>query len=89
MRRRRAWQALGKNEPLTLLTQPDCEDVYELAGRAFATVNKSGHVEIVWLPTASDANRRTLRRPLNGMSVGAFTMDPTQDLMVFLEDDGT
>ncbi|KAF8171138.1 hypothetical protein BJ912DRAFT_911666, partial [Pholiota molesta] len=86
-RRRRAWFALETNGPLTVQTQPYCE-VCELAGGAFATVG-SDHFEVIWLPTASHADGRTLRRPLRGISVAEFTMDPTQDLIVFLEDDGT
>ncbi|KAF8192046.1 hypothetical protein BJ912DRAFT_1041417 [Pholiota molesta] len=95
MRRRRAWLALETKGPLTVRTQPDC-DVFELAGGAFATASgATDHFEIVWLPTASDATKRTIRRPLNrrpldeNLLEGQFTTDPTQDLIVFLEDDGT
>ncbi|KAF8169657.1 hypothetical protein BJ912DRAFT_888365 [Pholiota molesta] len=88
-RRRRAWLALETKGPLTVRTQPDC-DIFELAGGAFATASgETDHFEVIWLPTASDASKRTLRRPLNGISVMKLTMDPTQDLIVLLEDDGT
>jgi hypothetical protein len=92
---RLAWLALETKGPLTVRTQPDC-DVFELAGGAFATASgATDHFEIVWLPTASDATKRTIRTPLNrtpldeNLLEGQFTTDPTQDLIVFLEDDGT
>ncbi|KAF8169643.1 hypothetical protein BJ912DRAFT_888360 [Pholiota molesta] len=95
MLRRRAWLALETKGPRTVQTQPD-GDVFELAGGAFATASSEpDHFEIIWLPTASDATQRTIQRPLSrrpldeNLLEGQFTMDPTQDLMVFVEDDGT
>ncbi|KAF8192070.1 hypothetical protein BJ912DRAFT_924982 [Pholiota molesta] len=58
---------------------------YEIAGGAFAHIS-SDYFEISWLPTAHNANGRTHRTPLIGISPDEFTMDPTQDLVVFLED---
>ncbi|KAF8169410.1 hypothetical protein BJ912DRAFT_175019 [Pholiota molesta] len=86
VRRRQAWLALDVKEPLTRRTPPNC-DLYELAGGAFAQMS-SDHFEISRLPTARNADERTDRRPLNGILAWEFAMDPTQDLIVFFEDDG-
>jgi hypothetical protein len=83
VRRRQAWLALDVKEPL-IRAQPYFT-TYEIAGGAFAHIS-SDYFEISWLPTAHNANGRTHRTPLIGISPDEFTMDPTQDLVVFLED---
>lgn len=87
VQRRRAWLSLGPKKPLTRHTQHHCQ-VYDLVGGAFASTSND-RLEIIWLPTVGNANGRVLQRPSIGISVGDFAMDPTQDLIVFLEDDAT
>lgn len=89
VKRRQAWLRLKKKRPLIRRTQPNCHG-YELVGGAFAHTSWSDdHLEIVWLPTASNAEGRTLSRPSIGISgPREFTMDPTQDLIALVEEGG-
>ncbi|KAF8169408.1 hypothetical protein BJ912DRAFT_1067197 [Pholiota molesta] len=83
--RRQAWRSLDAKEPLTRKTQRGRAE--ELAGGAFATMSKDrDHLEIIWLPTAGNTEDRRLQLPMTGITVQELTMDPTQDLLVFLED---
>lgn len=58
----------------------------ELVGGAFADTSRQ-HFEIVWLPTSSNKESRTLRGAEPGMRIRDFAMDPTQDVIAFFEDD--
>jgi hypothetical protein len=85
VRRRQAWRSLDEREPLTRKTQRGRAE--ELAGGAFASMNKDrDHLEIIWLPTAGNTEDRRLQLPMTDITVQELTMDPTQDLLVFLAD---
>jgi hypothetical protein len=84
-RRRQAWLSCEIKEPLIHHTQHNY-DAFELSGSAYADISK-GHYEILWLPTASNVQAHAIRRPSIGISPVNVTMDPTQDLMVILEED--
>ncbi|KAF8169636.1 hypothetical protein BJ912DRAFT_999277, partial [Pholiota molesta] len=86
-RRRQAWLSPERIEPVTLYTQDDCR-AYELAGGAFASTSEN-RLEILWLPTSNGVKGCTLQEASMGISVRDFTMDPTQDLIILLEDTGT
>jgi hypothetical protein len=83
-RRRKKWLSLKIKEPLTYLTQHNC-DVFELVGGAYADISKDC-LEMRWLPTASNVKAHALQRSSIGISAANFTMDPTQDLMVIVEE---
>ncbi|KAF8196413.1 hypothetical protein BJ912DRAFT_110485 [Pholiota molesta] len=86
LRHRNAWLSLtprARLEYVALEMKHSCR-AYEFVGGVFADTDRR-HLEIVWLPT-SNSGSRTLRRTLSGMSVRDFAMDPTQDLIVLLED---
>lgn len=87
-RRRKAWlspNTIEKGACFALNMEHECQ-AYELVGGAFADANMQ-NFEIVWLPTSSNDEGRTLRRASMGMQVRDFAMDPTQDVIAFLEDD--
>lgn len=86
VRRRQAWVSLERKAPLTHHTQHDCRS-YELAGGMFADTNKD-FLTIIRLPTSSNVKVRAFERLSIGFSARDFTMDPTQDLIVFLQDGG-
>ncbi|KAF8192058.1 hypothetical protein BJ912DRAFT_924971 [Pholiota molesta] len=83
-RRRKKWLSLKIKEPLTYLTQHNC-DVFELVGGAYADTSKDC-LEMRWLPNASNVKAKALQRSSIGISAANFTMDPTQDLMVIVEE---
>lgn len=58
---------------------------YELVAGTFSTSNGS-NLFVVWLPSASH-DGRVLRHESIGLSVRDFAIDPTEDIVVFLEDD--
>jgi hypothetical protein len=60
---------------------------YEFVGGVLASSDRH-HLEIAWLPMASNPEGHTLQRCLAGISVRDFTMDPTQDMIALLEEDG-
>ncbi|KAF8169650.1 hypothetical protein BJ912DRAFT_1048308 [Pholiota molesta] len=75
-RRRQAWLRLEIKElALTHLTPP-IHGAYEL-----------DRLEMLWLPAPSNVKAHALQRASVGVSGVHFTMDPTQDLMVILEEE--
>ncbi|KAF9476177.1 hypothetical protein BDN70DRAFT_882768 [Pholiota conissans] len=60
-------------------------DSYRLGGGAFASTN-GNHLEIVWLPTASNAKGRRIEHDLSATPITKYGMDPTQDVIAMLED---
>jgi hypothetical protein len=82
LRRRQAWRSLDGKEPLTCQTRRGYAE--ELVGGAFASMTKD-YLEIIYLPAAGNFEAHRLELPLMGISAREFTMDPTQDLLVFLD----
>jgi hypothetical protein len=60
---------------------------YELAGGAFADSDRE-HFEIVSLPTSRNTESCTPRGVELGMRIQDFAMDPTQDVIAFLDSEG-
>jgi hypothetical protein len=83
-RRREVRLSLEWSKHVAFEIQHD-DDVYDLVGGVFAHINK-GNLEIVRLPNSRNNNGHTDRRDLNGTVISCLTMDPTQDLIVLLED---
>ncbi|KAF8190061.1 hypothetical protein BJ912DRAFT_353375 [Pholiota molesta] len=87
LRRRQAWLSLDCTGYTTYSMQHLCR-ACEFVGGVLASSDRH-HLQIAWLPTASNVEGRTLQRYLAGISVRDFTMDPTQDMMALFEDDGS
>jgi hypothetical protein len=83
-RRREAWLFLQWTEHVAFEIQRHGR-VYDLIGGVFAHVNED-KLEIVRPPNSKNNNGHTDRRDLNGTLISCLTMDPTQDLIVLLED---
>ncbi|KAF8198996.1 hypothetical protein BJ912DRAFT_1139832, partial [Pholiota molesta] len=83
LQRRRAWLSLAWTERVTA-TIPfgSLVDAWDVVGGALAYVDE-GTLEIIQLPTAGNDKGRTIRRALG--FTPCITMDPTQDLLVFVE----
>ncbi|KAF8192055.1 hypothetical protein BJ912DRAFT_1142196 [Pholiota molesta] len=76
--------SLDGKEPFARKTQRGRAE--EFVGGAVATMsNDKDHLEVIWLPTAGNTEDRRLQLPMTGITVQELTMDPTQDLLVFLE----
>ncbi|KAF8171466.1 hypothetical protein BJ912DRAFT_119761 [Pholiota molesta] len=88
LQRRQAWLSPERTKPLIHHTLPSCR-AYELVGGAFANSDTTTEsLKVIWAPTSNGDQGRTLQRPSVGFSVSNLTMDPTQDLMILLEDNG-
>ncbi|KAF8171460.1 hypothetical protein BJ912DRAFT_995556 [Pholiota molesta] len=88
VRRRQAWLSPEMTEPLIHHTLHDC-GACELAGGAFTNSNTTAEcLEVIWAPISNGDQGRTLQRPSIGISVRDLTIDPTQDLIILLEDNG-
>jgi hypothetical protein len=87
LERRRAWLSLEWMGRIAAEIPFSCwADVWDLVGGAVAHVNvDEGKLEIIQLPTSKGDKGRTVRRTLSGLTPLCVTMDPTQDLMVFLQ----
>jgi hypothetical protein len=86
-RHREAWLSpnlIGEREYIAIDMKYQFEE-WELVGGAFADMD-SQHFEIVSLPTSSDKETRTPRGAKLGMRMRDFKMDPTRDVIAFLED---
>ncbi|KAF8168754.1 hypothetical protein BJ912DRAFT_1149565 [Pholiota molesta] len=86
-RHREAWLSpnlIGEREYIAIDMKYQFEE-WELVGGAFADMD-SQHFEIVSLPTSSDKETRTPRGTELGMRMRDFKMDPTRDVIAFLED---
>jgi hypothetical protein len=81
---RQAWHALDWRGYDVIDTKTLCR-AYELVGDAFAHANGQ-NLEIVWLPTYSNVEGRTLRRTWPEIAIEAFAMDPAQDMIAIVED---
>ena len=57
---------------------------YELVAGTFSTSNGS-NLFVFWLPSATH-DGRVLRHETTGLSFKDFAIDPTEDIIVFLED---
>ncbi|KAF8194950.1 hypothetical protein BJ912DRAFT_159975 [Pholiota molesta] len=85
LERRRAWLSLEWTGRIAAEIPFSCwADVWDLVGGAVAHVDE-GKLEIIQLPTSKGDEGRTVRRALSGFTPLCVTMDPTQDLVVFLE----
>ncbi|KAF8169653.1 hypothetical protein BJ912DRAFT_172135 [Pholiota molesta] len=88
VRRRQAWLSPEMTEPLIHRTLHDC-GACELVGGAFTNSNTTAEcLEVIWAPISNGDQGRTLHRPSIGISVRDLTIDPTQDLIILLEDNG-
>ena len=58
---------------------------YELVAGTFSISNGS-NLFVIWLPSATH-DGHVLHRKTIGLSVRDFAIDPTEDIIVFLEDD--
>lgn len=84
LQRREAWLSLEWSEHVAFKIRRH-GGVYDLVGGVLAYLNKN-HLEIIRLPNARNGKGHTVRRDLNGTAILCFAMDPTQDLIVLLED---
>lgn len=89
--RRKAWAQLQWKERFIVPMQGDCQ-AYELVGGVFAKtmslispVEPSRHLTASWLPSSNKEERHLVRNDL-GMDTRDFAMDPSQDLIIFLEE---
>ncbi|KAF8169646.1 hypothetical protein BJ912DRAFT_1067113 [Pholiota molesta] len=88
VRRRQAWQSPERREPLTCRTLRDSE-AYEFVGGAFTNTSQgTDFLQFIQVPISNGGQGCTVRRPLIGIPVEALGLDPTQDLIVFLEEIG-
>ncbi|KAF9474746.1 hypothetical protein BDN70DRAFT_884502 [Pholiota conissans] len=84
LERRRAWFEFGCTKSTKYETKHNCL-AYELTGGVFATTD-GDCLELKWLPTRNRTHgQQTIYSA--GVSMRDLAMDPTQDLIVFLEDD--
>ncbi|KAF8199013.1 hypothetical protein BJ912DRAFT_686105 [Pholiota molesta] len=89
LQRRHAWLSLEWMERVTSEIPNDfrAADAWDLAGGALAYTDEE-ILEIITLPTLTDVKGYTVRRAWDSTQsahVPCFAMDPTQDLIVFLE----
>ena len=86
--RLKAWEQLDRKFfkviPGGLRDFGECR-AYELVAGTFSTSNGS-NLFVNWLPSATH-DGRVLRHETIGLSVRDFAIDPTEDIIVFLEDD--
>jgi hypothetical protein len=84
LRRREAWQSLEWTAHIASEIQHDGR-ACDLVGDALAYMNK-GHLEIVRLRTLRTVKKHACLRTWSGTIIPCFAMDPSQDLMVRLDD---
>ncbi|KAF8194952.1 hypothetical protein BJ912DRAFT_160020 [Pholiota molesta] len=83
LHRRHAWLSLAWTESVTAtIPFSTCSEAWDVVGGAVASVD-DGMLEIIQLPTAGNDKGRTIRRAFG--STPCLTMDPTQDLLLFVE----
>ncbi|KAF9473045.1 hypothetical protein BDN70DRAFT_886253 [Pholiota conissans] len=59
---------------------------YRLGEDGFAVaIQKGNRLEIVWLPTARNAEGRRIEHDLSATPISIYSMDPTQDVIAMLE----
>jgi hypothetical protein len=83
--RLKAWEQLDR-ENFRVIPSGDFGEcrAYELVAGTFSTSNGS-NLFVIWLPSATH-DGRVLHRETIGLSVRDFAIDPTEDIIVFLED---
>ena len=83
--RLKAWEQLDRKRYRVIPSGnfSECR-AYELVAGTFSTSNGS-NLFVIWLPSATH-DGRVLRRKTIGLSVRDFAIDPTEDIIVFLED---
>ena len=83
--RLKAWEQLDRKK-FRVVPSGDFGEcrAYELVAGTFSTSNGS-NLFVFWLPSAT-CDGRVLRRETIGLSVRDFAIDPTEDIIVFLED---
>lgn len=84
--RRLSWAEANWKQVTRLEIENNCI-AYELVAGTFA-MSDGQNLSLTWLPSAMKGSHHLEYRPL-GFSVRDFTLDPTQDLIVLLEDDQT
>ena len=83
--RQKAWEQLDQKKFRVTFSGDFSEcRAYELVAGTFSTSNGS-NLFVIWLPSATH-DGRILRRKTIGLSVRDFAIDPTEDIIVFLED---
>ena len=84
--RLKAWEQLERKK-FQVIPSGDFGEcrAYELVAGTFSTTNGSNFL-VIWLPSATH-DGRVLYRETIGLSVRDFAMDPTEDIVAFLEDD--
>ena len=83
--RLRAWEQLDRKK-FHVIPSGDFGEcrAYELVAGTFSTSNGS-NLYVIWLPSATH-DGRVLHRETIGLSIRDFAIDPTEDIIVFLED---
>jgi hypothetical protein len=83
--RLKAWEQLDRKR-FQVIPSGDFGEcrAYELVAGTFSTSNGS-NLFVIWLPSATH-DGRVMRRKTIGLSVRDFAIDPTQDIIIFLED---
>ena len=83
--RLKAWEQLDQKK-FRVIPSGDFGEcrAYELVAGTFSTSNGS-NLFVIWLPSATH-DGRILRRETIGLSVRDFAIDPTEDIIAFLED---
>ncbi|KAF8194949.1 hypothetical protein BJ912DRAFT_159947 [Pholiota molesta] len=85
LERRRAWLSLEWTGHIAAeIPFNGCADAWDLVAGAVVYADE-GKLEIIQLPTSKDDRGRKIGRALGGLTPLCVTMDPTQDLMVFLQ----
>lgn len=82
----KAWEQLNwkKYQVISTGNFSECR-AYELVAGTFATSNGSDLL-VIWLPSPTH-DGHVLRHETIGLSIRDFAIDPTEDIIVFLEDD--
>ena len=84
--RHKAWEKLDWKKFRVIPTGNFIEcRAYELVAGTFSTSNGSD-LFVIWLPSATQ-DSRALRHETIGFSIRDFAIDPTEDVIAFLEND--
>ena len=83
--RLKAWERLDLKKFRVIANGDFNFRAYELVAGTFSTSNGS-NLFVNWLPSATH-DGRVLRHETIGLSIRDFAIDPTEDIIVFLEDD--
>lgn len=83
--RRKAWLSLTWKRH-SIVPMPGACQAYELVGGVFAKTTGGRHFIASWLPSGTEDGHQLPRDDL-GLLTRDFAIDPTQDLVAFVEDD--